>query len=141
MLKLLDRMLIRSYVKAYLICLVSLLSLFIVVDLFTNLDDFTHGHRGLGSVLKHIGIYYSYKTAQVFDRLCEAIVLMAAMFTVAWIQRNNELLPVLSAGVSTRRLVRPVLCAACAMVGLSIANQELVLPRVDNYILENRRDL
>jgi lipopolysaccharide export system permease protein len=141
MLKLLDRMLVRSYMKAYLICLVSLLSLFIVVDLFTNLDDFTQGHRGLVSVLKHIGIYYSYKIAQVFDRLCEAIVLMAAMFTVAWIQRNNELLPVLSAGVSTRRMVRPVLLAACAMVGLSIANQEFVLPRVDNYILENRRDL
>jgi lipopolysaccharide export system permease protein len=141
MLKLLDRMLVRNYVKAYLICLVSLLSLFIVVDLFTNLDDFTQGHRGLASVLKHIGIYYSYKVAQVFDRLCEAIVLMAAMFTVAWIQRNNELLPVLSAGVSTRRMVRPVLLAACAMVGLSIANQEFVLPRVDNYILENRRDL
>jgi lipopolysaccharide export system permease protein len=141
MLKLLDRMLIRSYVKAYLICLVSLLSLFVVVDLFTNLDDFTQGHRPLGTVLQHIGLYYSYKIAQVFDRLCEAIVLMAAMFTVALTQRNNEVLPVLSAGVSTRRLVRPVLLSACAMVGLAIANQELVLPNVDNYILENRRDL
>jgi len=141
MLKLLDRMLVRNYVKAYLICLVSLLSLFIVVDLFTNLDDFTQGHKGFVGVLQHIGLYYSYKIAQVFDRLCEAIVLMAAMFTVAWIQRNNELLPVLSAGVSTRRMVRPVLLSACGMLGLSIANQELILPRVDNYVLENRRDL
>jgi lipopolysaccharide export system permease protein len=141
MLKLLDRMLVRNYLKAYLICLVSLLSLFIVVDMFTNLDDFTQGHKGLATVLRHIGVYYSYKIAQVFDRLCEAIVLLAAMFTVAWIQRNNELLPVLSAGVSTRRMVVPVLLGACGMLGLTIANQELVLPRVDNYILENRRDL
>ena len=141
MLKLLDRLLVRNYVKAYVICLVSLLSLFIVVDLFTNLDDFTQGRKGLADTLKHIGIYYSYKVAQIFDRLCEAIVLLAAMFTVAWIQRNNELLPVLSAGVSTRRMVRPVLLSACGMVGLAIANQEFILPHVDNYVLENRRDL
>ena len=39
--KLLDRMLVYNYVKAYLICLTSLLSLYVVVDMFTNMDDFT----------------------------------------------------------------------------------------------------
>lgn len=138
MLTLLDRQMIVSYVKAYLVCLVSLLGLFIVVDLFTNLDDFTHAQKGLGPVLEHIGKYYGYKSTQIFDRLCEAIVLLAAMFTVAWMQRNNELLPLLSAGVSTRRVVQPVLVAACAMLGLSIANQELVLPAIDSFLVENR---
>ena len=41
MLGLLDRQMIGNYVKAYVVCLTSLLGLFIVVDLFTNLDDFT----------------------------------------------------------------------------------------------------
>jgi lipopolysaccharide export system permease protein len=141
LMKLLDRMLVRSYLKSYLICLVSLLSLYVVLDLFTNLDNFTEGKKNFSEVLRHIGIYYSFKVPMVFDRLCEAIVLLAAMFTVAWIQRNNELLPVLSAGVSTRRMVLPVLVSACAMVALAIANQEFVLPHVDNYVLENRRDL
>ena len=68
-LKHIDRQLIRGYLKAYLGFLACLVSLWIVVDLFTNLDDFTQGHRGLASVLKHIGVYYSYKVAQVFDRL------------------------------------------------------------------------
>jgi lipopolysaccharide export system permease protein len=140
MLKLLDRSLVRSYLKAYLICLVSLMSLFVVVDLFTNLDSFTEGHKALGDLLRHVGVYYGYKVIQVFDRLCEAIVLLAAMFTVAWLQKNNELLPVLSAGVSTRRIVLPVLITAGVMVGLAVANQELVMPHVDNYVLENRRD-
>jgi lipopolysaccharide export system permease protein len=140
MLNLLDRQLVRSYLKAYLVCLVSLLALFIVVDLFNNLDDFTAQNRDLGGILLHIARYYGYKTAQIFDRLCEAIVLLAAMFTVAWMQRNNELLPVLSAGVSTRRVVLPVLLTACAMLGLSVLNQELVLPQVDRYVVENRED-
>ena len=69
MLKLLDRQLIRSYLKAYLICFVSLLSLYIVIDLFTNIDDFTSKHSvgvhfllGDGSVKRlsdniHINVY------------------------------------------------------------------------------------
>lgn len=140
MLRLLDRQMIYSYVKAYLICLVSLLGLFIVIDLFMNLDDFTQGGRPLHVVLEHIGKYYGYKSTQVFDRLCEAIVLLAGMFTVAWMQRNNELLPLLSAGVSTRRVVRPVLFASCGMLALSVLNQEFILPNIDVYLVERRED-
>ncbi|HLJ95282.1 MAG TPA: LptF/LptG family permease [Gemmataceae bacterium] len=137
---LLDRMLIRGYLKAYVVCLVSLLSLYVVIDLFTNVDDFAEQHRGLAPILKHVGVYYGYKVAQIFDLLCEAIVLLAAMFTVAWMQRNNELLPLLSAGIPTQRVVRPVLLSATAMLGLTAANQELVLPRIATYLLYPRDD-
>ena len=137
---LLDRMLIRGYVKAYMVCLVSLLSLYVVIDLFTNVDEFAEQHRHLAPILKHIGVYYGYKVAQIFDLLCEAIVLLAGMFAVAWMQRNNELLPLLSAGVSAQRVVRPVLFSAAAMLGLTVANQELVLPRIATYLLYPRVD-
>src|SRR6516162_2871112 len=125
---LIDRVLVRAYLKAYLACLISLLSLYIVVDLFTNLEDFAEHHQGLLPIAKHIGTYYGFKVSAIFDRLCEAIILMAAAFTVALMQRNNELLPLLSAGVSTRRVVTPILITACGMLVLSIANQELLIP-------------
>ena len=141
MFTLMDRQLIGNYLKSYLICLVSLLGLFIVVDLFTNLDNFTESKQSFQEVMEHIVKYYGLKSTQIFDRLCEAIVLLAAMFTVALMQRNNELLPLLSAGVSTRRVVRPVLFAAFLMLGLSIVNQECVLPNIDSYLAENRRDV
>src|SRR5438874_10041260 len=135
-----DRQMVFSYVKAYFFCLVSLTGLFIVVDLFMNLEDFTAGRRGLGSVLQYVGIYYGYKSFQIFDRLCESVVLLAGMFTVAWMQRNNELLPLLSAGVSTRRAVQPVLLCAGAMMGLVAINQEFGLPYIDSFMVENRKN-
>jgi lipopolysaccharide export system permease protein len=138
--KLIDRVLLRAYLKAYLVCLVSLVSLYIIVDLFTNVEEFTDRHHGLLPVLKHIGTYYAYKLAYIFDKLCEAIVLLAAMFTVAWMQRNNELLPLLSAGVSTRRVIRPVLVGACLMLSLSMVNQELIIPRIGNFLVNDRDD-
>ncbi len=140
MLKLLDRKLIASFVWSYVGTLCSLLALFIIVDLFTHLDDFTGHSQGFGPVLGHILTYYGQKSAQIYDQLSEAIILLAAMFTVAWVQKNNELLPLLSAGVSTRRMVSPVLLTACAMLSLAVANQELLLPNIDGYLVENRDD-
>jgi lipopolysaccharide export system permease protein len=140
MIKILDRQLIFNYVKSYLVCLFSLMSLFVIVDLFTNLDNFWESQKSFDRLLSFIGVYYASKVTVIFDRLSEAIVLMAAMFTVAWMQRNNEILPLLSAGVSTRRIVRPVLFAACAMVVVAVLNQELILPTIDPDLVENRGD-
>ena len=120
--RLLDRLLFTSFMRAYLICLVSVLSLYVVVDLFTNVEDFAQQAHGLRETLFNVGQYYGYKVAQIFDRLCEAILLLAAMFTVAWMQRNNELLPLLSAGVPTRRVIRPVVAGVVVMLGLAMAS-------------------
>jgi len=138
--KILDRLLFNSFLKAYAICLVSLLSLYVVIDLFTNLEDFAQHVTGLLPVLRNIVKYYGYKVIQIFDRLCEAIVLLAAAFTVAWIQRNNELLPLLSAGVPTRRVIRPILWGAISLIVLGVLNQELVIPRVADALLTDRDD-
>jgi lipopolysaccharide export system permease protein len=139
-LKIIDRQMIRGYFKSYFVCLASLLSLYVVVDLFTNLDDFTHHNKGLWASLLRICTYYGYKVAQIFDRLCEAIVLLAAMFTVAWMQRNNEQVPLLSAGISTRRIVTPVLLCAFAMLSLAVLNQELIIPRIADKLALDRDD-
>ena len=93
-----------------------------------------------GGVLKRIGTYYGYRITNIFDRLCEAIVMLAAMFTISWMQRSNELVPLLSAGVPTRRVVRPVLLTASAMLGLSMLNQELIIPPIAGMLLSERDD-
>ena len=141
MLKHIDRLMVLGYLKSYTICLTSLLVLYIVVDMFTNLDDFLHkGSTGLVPVLLRIGSYYGYRIPQLFDRLCEVIVLLAAMFTVAMMQRNNEQVPLLSAGISTQRIVAPVLISACLMLCLAIVNQELIIPRIQNKLTQDRND-
>ena len=137
---LLDRVLLRGFFKAYLVCLISFLSLYIVVDLFTNLEDFAGEHKTLWPIVQHIVAYYGFKVTQIFDRLCEAIVLIAAAFTIAWMQRSNELVPLLSAGVSTQRVVRPLLLGSVILLGLSLANQELVIPQIGSRLMNDRDD-
>ena len=136
----LDRMLFVAFLRAYVICLVSTLSLYIIVDLFTNIDDFFQAGRTSLQVAGHILTYYGYRSVQYYDRLCEAISLLAAMFTVAWTQRNNELIPVLSAGVSTHRFLRPIFVGAALMLGLGMINQELVIPQIAPALVTDRDD-
>lgn len=134
----LDRMLLINYLRNYVIVLTSLLSLYIVIDLFTNLDDFSKG--GFWDNLSHISAYYSTRVTQIFDRLAEAMSLIAAVFTLAWLQRNNELLPQLSAGVSARRVVRPVVFGALLTVALGTLNQEFVIPTIADELSTARDD-
>lgn len=136
----LDRMLFISFIRAFFICLTSTLSLYIVVDLFTHLDDFNHDADGFLDVVRNILNYYGYQILLYYDRLCEAIALLAAMFTVAWMQRSNELLPCLSAGVSTHRILRPIIVGAICVLGLGIANQELVIPKIADTLMTERDD-
>jgi len=139
-LTILDRMLFVAFVKAYAICMVSTLSLYIIVDLFTNIDDFfIQGKNGF-EIAFHIVTYYGYRTIQYYDRLCEALSLLAAMFTVAWTQRNNELIPILSAGVSTHRFLRPIFFGAALMLGVGVFNQEILIPNVAPSLVTDRDD-
>ena len=140
MIKLMDRQLVFGYFKSYIVCLTSLLSLWVVVDLFTNLDDFTHHHKTFLDLLEHVAGYYGFRMTKIFDQLSEPIVLLAAMFTMAWMQRCNEQLPLLSAGVSTRRIVLPVLACASIMLCLSVVNQEYVIPQVANRLTFDKDD-
>ena len=44
-----------------------------------------------------------------FDRMSGVLTLIAVMFTVTWIQRHQEMTALLAAGISRRRVLRPVL--------------------------------
>lgn len=126
----LDRLFLASYLRSYLIVLTSLLSLYVVIDLFTNIDSFGKAGGGFRGVIEHVLTYYAYQISLIFDRMAEAITLLAAMFAVSWMQRNNELLPQLSAGIPTRRVVRPVLIGAALTLSFGTLNQEFIIPRI-----------
>src|SRR5438093_511105 len=125
-----DRYLIHIFIRAFLICFASLVGLYIVIDAFSNLDEFSERSHGLFSMLAMMGEYYSYRVSLFFDRLSGVITTLSAMFTFSWIQRTNELMPMLAAGVPIYRIIVPVLIAAMIISGLAAVNQEMVIPQI-----------
>ncbi len=125
-----DRYLIQIFLRAFLICFTGMVGLYIVIHAFANLDEFSERSHGLLSLLATMGGFYVYRMSLFFDQLAGVITMMAAMFTFTWIQRTNELMPMLTAGVPTRRIIAPVIIAAVAISGMTAVNQEMIIPRI-----------
>ena len=140
MITILDRMTLISFFRSYAIVWSSLISLYVVIDLFTHLDSFVNRSGGFAAIAQFIITYYLYRIPQVFDLLAEPISLLAATFTVSWMQKNNEMLPQLSAGVPTRRIIRPVLIGGLITICFAPLNQELIIPEVAEELMTSRDD-
>ena len=124
-----DRYLLRQFVQTFLICFLSLTGLYIVFDVFTNLDQFVRCGQMSGGVLPFIAQYYSHRWLLVFDLTSGILAMASALFTLAWIQRHNEMTALMAAGVPRIRVLVPII-AAVAVVGiLSAINRELLIPR------------
>jgi len=137
--RILDRQRYWSFLKAYLICYVSLVGLFIVIDAFSNFDEFTKRAEGI-EVFRVMARFYLVHQSLFFDYLCGVIGMMAAIFTVTWMQRNNEQLAILSAGVSTHRAILPVIVSSLIVSGFAIANQEVIMPRYGEELAKSHDD-
>jgi len=139
--RIIDRYLLRQLLQAFLICLLSLTGLWIVVDTFGNLEEFLRHGEKQGSLLAVLAEYYGYRTLSFFDRTSGILALVAAMFTMTWFQRYNELTALMAAGVSKARIVRPVIVAVIAVSVLAMINRELVIPQVRERFSRNAQDL
>src|SRR5947209_12300615 len=126
--RILDRQRYWAYLKAYLICFTALVGLYVVIDAFSNFDEFTKRATGAAEIFGVMGRYYLVHMTEFYDRLCGVIGMMAAIFTVTWMQRNNELLAMLAAGVSTQRVIRPVWISTIMVSLLAMLNQEFIMP-------------
>jgi lipopolysaccharide export system permease protein len=136
-----DRYLLRQFVQTFLICFCSLTGLYIVIDAFANLEEFITHARDNGGVLRVMGEYYAYRTLSFFETTSHIITLIAAMFTVTWIQRHNEMTALEAAGISKARLIKPLIATALVIVGLKVANREFVIPAVREQLSGNAQDL
>jgi len=132
----LDRYLLRHFFQIFLICLLSLIGLYVVIDAFGHLEEFSEQVDENGSLLGVIGSYYSYQSLDLFDRTSGILAMMAAMFTITWLQRHNEFTALMAAGISKFRTVRPLLFAAIALSLLSALNRELVLPQLRDELTQ-----
>lgn len=139
--KTLDRYLLHNFLVNYFISLFVLISLYVVLDVFVNLDEFTKTGQPIPAILLNIGNYYFYNLPLYFAQLSGVITAFAACATLARMQRQNEIVAVLSSGTSMYRLATPIVVAGLMMNGLLILDQELVLPNVAHKLARQRDDV
>ena len=139
--RIIDRYLLRQFVQVFVICWISLTGLYIVFDAFANLDEFLRFTEGDGGLLQLMGRYYTYRSIAFFDRMSAVLAMIAAMFTVTWIQRHNEMTALQAAGISRQRVIRPVIVAAILLSAVAILTREVVIPSLRGELTRDAKDL
>jgi len=129
LIKKLDRYVAKNFLIGYLIALAVLLGLRIITDLFVNLDEFAeHPTLGTWAILRNIGIYYAMQSAVYFRDFAGLITVIAAVFSLGKMTRNNELVAVMASGVSLKRLIMPVVLLSVLFTGVLVVDQEIFIP-------------
>jgi lipopolysaccharide export system permease protein len=139
--RIIDRYILRQFAQMFVICFLSISGLFIVFHCFTHVDEFLRYAETQGNLLALVAEFYGYRMLFFLDRLGGVLALIAAMFTVTWIQRHQEITALMAAGISKGRIVAPILGAALAVSVVSAANRELLIPRFSEQLSRDPNDL
>ena len=136
-----DRYILRHFAGVFFICFCSLIGLWVVIDVFSNLDDFLNYAEGRGNVLGIMGQYYACRVLGYFNLIGPILTLISAMFTVAWLRRYNELTSLSAAGIRNARVVAPIVVAAIVISLVSAVSRELVIPNFRYQLSHKVQDL
>lgn len=136
-----ERYLARNLIGSFIILLLVGFGMVVLLDLLFNLDNFTDdGRVPLPVALPAVIDYYLYKLPLYFYQLAPAVLAISAAFTLSNVLRNNELTPLLAAGVPLWRLIVPLSICAGLILPLLVGNRELLLPSVAAKVARKPND-
>ena len=115
-----DRYLAILFFKILVICFFSFAGLFVVIHVFTNLDEVGAIVDQPGGFEKIFFEYYGPQVMDLFNRMSGILILISAIFSVSLMQRRREFATAIeAAGVTKARVVRPVIFASIFIVGFA----------------------
>jgi len=135
-----DRYLLSNYLITFCILFCSVFGLFVVGDLFDNIDDFFSGDPAAGfvEIVKPILSYYGYQSFFFLNRIGSILIVLALLILLIIVLRRGEFVPPLAAGVPIHRLILPFIIGAVVMDLALVANRELLIPKISHHKHENR---
>jgi len=136
----LDRYILRSFLFNFVGWNFCFVGIFVVFDLFTNFDTLLQAGKAANNVPKVIFLYYFFKSIPIVLLLGSVLCLIAAMVTVAMLMRNNEFVPIQAAGISTLRIIRPLIIAVFCLTAMFCAMRECLLPNIQDRIAMEASD-
>src|SRR6266704_1686901 len=125
--RLLDRYVIRNFVQVYFYCIAGFTSIWLIFDVSDNISSFIDNHIGLSLVVR----YYATQIPQVFIILLPVSLLLSLLFALGRMSRSNEIVSMLTAGVSLPRVLLPLIGAGLLTVGGSIALHYSLAPHAE----------
>lgn len=110
----LDLYIIKKFIGTYFFSILLIISIAIVFDINENLEKFAQYHPPLKAIIFD---YYANFIPYYTNLFSPLFVFIAVIFFTSKMASNSEIIAILAAGVSFRRLMRPYMIS-CVMISL-----------------------
>jgi LPS export ABC transporter permease LptG len=131
----LDRYILREFLKVLALVLISVVALFIIVD-YTEISREARRNHVAASVLL---TYYRFQIFTVLNWTLPISVLVSTLVTFGLLAKNNEVTAIKSNGVSLYRVGVPILAMAVLISVLAYFLLDFVLPYSSRRVYELKR--
>ena len=125
--RLLDRYVIGNFLQAYIYCIAGFLSIWLIFDVSDNISTFIDEHFGFMLTVK----YYLTQVPEVFIIVLPVALLLGLLFSLGRMSRANEIVSMLTAGVSIPRVLAPLIMMGLLTVGASLALNYSLAPHAE----------
>jgi LPS export ABC transporter permease LptG len=115
--RLLDRYILRNFLQPYVYCIFGFLAIWLIFDISDNSSTIFDERAPLALVLH----FYWTQIPQVLVVLLPVSLLLALLFSLGRMSRANEIVSMLTAGVSVPRVILPLLGVGLVTTGATLA--------------------
>lgn len=125
-LKILDWYIIKKFIGTYFFAIALIISIAIVFDVNENLAKFSQYHAPLRAIVFDYYLNFIPYFANLFSPL---FVFIAVIFFTSKLAGNSEIISMLAAGMSFKRLLRPYMISAALISLLTLYLGSFVIPQ------------
>lgn len=132
--KIIDRYIIKEFLRPFLYCIAIFIFLSIITDLFGRLDEILRNNVRF-SVVMHYCLAFA---PIVFVQVAPVSVLLATLYTLGNLNRHNEIMVLRSAGLSLIRFIAPLIFTCIFICFLVFLTNEKIVPHasLSSYLLK-----
>lgn len=123
--KILDWYIIRKFIGTYIYAILLIISIAIVFDFNENLSKFTQYHAPWRAIIFD---YYANFIPYYSNLFSPLFVFIAVIFFTSKLASNSEVIAMLAASVSIKRLMRPYMISCILIAGLTFYLNSFVIP-------------
>jgi len=123
--RIIDKHIIKEFIPPFLYCLGMFICLYIVIDLFANLEDIIKQDVKLLTLLQYYFAFFPIIVTQITPMA----LLLSVLYATGTLNRNNEITALKASGISTWRIILPLFFLGLVVTTLSFVLENKIVPR------------
>lgn len=122
--KVLEKYILSEFIKLLIMAVAAFILLFVVVDVFENMDDLMENRVPLGQSV----VFFLYKIPFFIGQVSPIAVLLAVLLSLGLLAKHNEVTAIKAGGVRLVKVLIPLLAAGAVISAGMILMNETVTP-------------